>query len=97
MAKLIIPTPLRKFTNDQAQFESDRSTVRGVINDLITQHSGLKPHLLDDAGKIRSFVRIYVGNEDINALQREETGVGAGSIVSIIPAIAGGSGKNALH
>lgn len=91
MAKLIIPTPLRKFTNDQAQFESTGSTVQELIDQLISQHDGLKPHLLDEAGKLRSFVRIYVGDEDINALQREATPVGTDTVVSIIPAIAGGS------
>ena len=90
MARLIIPTPLRKFTNDQAQFESNGNTVRELIDALIEQHNGLKPHLLDDEGKLRSFVRIYVGDEDINALQREATEVKPETVVSIIPAIAGG-------
>lgn len=91
MAKLIIPTPLRKFTNDQAQFESKGETVQAIIDELVTQNPGLKTHLIDDAGKLRSFVRIYVGDEDMNALQREATPVKDDTVVSIIPAIAGGS------
>lgn len=91
MAKLIIPTPLRKFTNDQAQFASNGNSVKEVIQDLIDQHSGLKTHLLDEQGDIRSFVRIYVGDEDIQALDREQTAVSADTVISIIPAIAGGS------
>lgn len=90
MARLIIPTPLRKFTNDQAQFQSERSSVKEVIQDLIQQHAGLKTHLLDEQGDIRSFVRIYVGDEDIQALDRENTAVAQDTVISIIPAIAGG-------
>jgi sulfur-carrier protein len=91
MAKLIIPTPLRKFTNDSAHFESSKSTVKDVIGDLISQHDGLRHHLLDDKGDIRSFVRIYVGDEDIQQLEKENTPVESNTVISIIPAIAGGS------
>ncbi|WP_306640814.1 MoaD/ThiS family protein [Sanyastnella coralliicola] len=91
MARLIIPTPLRKFTADQAEFESTGNNVKEVINQLIDEYNGLKQHLLDERGDIRSFVRIYVGDEDIQALNREHTTVEANSVVSIIPAIAGGS------
>lgn len=91
MAKLIIPTPLRKFTNDSAQFESSKSTIKDVIGDLISQHGGLKTHLLDEKGDIRSFVRIYVGDEDIQQLDRENTVVEGNTVISIVPAIAGGA------
>lgn len=91
MAKLIIPTPLRKFTENQGAFQSAGQTVREVINDLITKYSGLQNHLLDDGGNVRSFVRIYVGEDDIQYLQKENTPVQADTVVSIIPAIAGGS------
>ena len=90
MAKLIIPTPLRKFTNDKAQFQSERSSVKDVIQDLIQQYAGLKTHLLDEQGDIRSFVRIYVGDKDIQALDSENTAVAQDTVISIIPAIAGG-------
>lgn len=91
MARLIIPTPLRKFTNDQAQFESQASTVQGIIDELIAAHGGLKQHLLDEHGHIRSFVRIYVGDEDIESLDNAQTALSTDTVVSIIPAIAGGS------
>ena len=90
MARLIIPTPLRKFTNDLSSFESSASNVRDVIHDLANKFSGLKPHLFDGDGNIRSFVRIYVGDEDIQALDRDQTQVSQDSVISIIPAIAGG-------
>lgn len=91
MARLIIPTPLRKFTNDKGSFESAGNTVEDVIKDLVTEFQGLKPHLYDAEGKLRSFVRIYVGDEDIHSLDREQTVVGTDTVISIIPAIAGGT------
>ena len=91
MATLIIPTPLRKFTSNQASFESNGGTVKAVIHELISAHEGLKTQLLDESGNLRSFIRIYVGDEDIQALDHENTAVQHGVTISIIPAIAGGS------
>ncbi len=91
MATLLIPTPLRKFTENQAQFSSGGTSVKEVIDDLISSYAGLKPHLLDADGNIRSFVRVYVKDEDIQVLQKEQTKVEADTLISIIPAIAGGS------
>ncbi|MCB0761726.1 MAG: MoaD/ThiS family protein [Flavobacteriales bacterium] len=90
MSKLIIPTPLRKFTNNEGSFNSSGSTVREVIHELVSTHDGLKKHLLDDNGNIRSFVRVYVGEDDIKSLNNDLTPVAQNDIVSIIPAIAGG-------
>lgn len=91
MATLIIPTPLRKFTANKASFESNGGTVKDVVHELVSAHEGLKTHLLDDGGNLRSFIRIYVGDEDIQALDQENTAVQPGATISIIPAIAGGS------
>lgn len=91
MATLIIPTPLRKFTANQSSFESNGATVKDVVHELVSTHEGLKTHLLDDGGNLRSFIRIYVGDEDIQALDQENTAVQPGATISIIPAIAGGS------
>lgn len=90
MARIIIPTPLRKFTGNEGIFESTGSTVQEAVLELIEQHSGLAKHLLDDNNQIRSFIRIYVGEDDINALHKGETPVQDGSVISIVPAIAGG-------
>ena len=79
MATIIIPTPLRKFTNNTAKLQ-----ITG---------GDLKRHLLDEHGRIRSFVNIFVGDEDIRDLQQEQTVVKADTVVSIIPAIAGGGGE----
>ncbi len=91
MANLIIPTPLRKFTNNTATIQTEGNTVQEAINDLIQQYPDLQKHLLDEQGEIRSFVRIFVGDEDILGLKGNATEVEADSTISIIPAIAGGS------
>lgn len=91
MAKIIIPTPLRKFTGNASTFESNGLTVKEAIKDLTTTHQGLQKHLLDDNENIRSFIQVYLGEDDINALQKEETSLSSNSVISIVPAIAGGN------
>ena len=91
MAKIIIPTPLRKFTDNQSTFETSGSTVEEAIQELTGTYQSLKQHLLDVNNNIRSFIRIYIGDEDINSLQKEATAVSPDTIISIVPAIAGGS------
>jgi molybdopterin converting factor small subunit len=90
MATIIIPTPLRKFTNNTAKLQIKGGTVAESINELTTNFPDLKKHLLDDKGQIRSFVNIFVGDHDIRDLQQENTIIKEDAVVSIIPAIAGG-------
>lgn len=90
MAKIIIPTPLRKFTNNEANIETSGSNVMTSVEDLANQYPDLKKHLFDDEGAIRKFIRIYVGDQDINSLDNENTPVADDTVISIIPAIAGG-------
>ncbi|HWJ92949.1 MAG TPA: MoaD/ThiS family protein [Flavisolibacter sp.] len=90
MATIIIPTPLRKFTNNNSRLTVSSSNVAEVINELTLNFPDLKKHLLDEQGRIRSFVNIFVGEDDIRNLQSERTQVGKDTIVSIVPAIAGG-------
>ena len=91
MATIIIPTPLRKFTNNTAKLQIPVGTIETSIQELTNNFPDLKRHLLDENGKIRSFVNIFVGDEDIRDLQQEKTEVKDDTVVSIIPAIAGGS------
>ncbi len=93
MATVIIPTPLRKFTNQTAKVQVTAGTVGELIRSLTTDYPDLKKHLLDDQGKVRSFVNIFAGESDIRDLQQEQTPLEAGSVVSIVPAIAGGTSK----
>ncbi len=90
MAKVIIPTPLRKFTDNQAAFEANAATVYDAIEALAGSFPDIKKHLFDDKNQIRSFLRIYLGDEDINVLDKEKTALKADDVLSIIPAIAGG-------
>lgn len=92
MAKIIIPTPLRKFTDNQPSVETESDTVLGSIQALTDKFPELKQHVFDEQGNIRSFVRIYVGDEDIKSLNNEQTEVKEDTTISIIPAIAGGKG-----
>ena len=88
--KILIPTPLRPFTDKKDAVEAEGKTVGELLTDLTTKHSGLKAHLYNDQGKLRSFVNIYVNDEDIRYLQKEQTPLKAGDTVSIIPSVAGG-------
>ena len=89
--KILIPTPLRPYTDKQDAVEAVGGTVGELLTDLTTRHAGLRPHLYNDQGKLRSFVNIYVNDEDIRFLQKEQTPVSAGDTISIIPSVAGGS------
>jgi molybdopterin converting factor small subunit len=84
-----IPTPLRRFTDERAEVELEGTTVGAVLNALIQRHSSLERHLYQD-GKLRSFVNIFLGDEDVRHLDGEATPVADGDTLTIIPAIAGG-------
>jgi molybdopterin synthase sulfur carrier subunit len=91
MATIIIPTPLRKFTNNTARVNIQANSVKGVVDELTLNFPDLKKHLLDEQGNIRSFVNIFVGDEDIRNLQKEQTAIKDETVISIVPAIAGGT------
>ncbi len=90
MATFIIPTPLRKFTNNQTKVQVSAATIEESIKVLSTEFPDLKKHLLDEQGQIRSFINIFAGEDDIRDLQNEKTLVKEETVVSIVPAIAGG-------
>ncbi|HEY1201912.1 MAG TPA: MoaD/ThiS family protein [Niastella sp.] len=90
MAIIIIPTPLRKFTNNTARLNVQADTIAKTVDELTLNFPDLKKHLLDDNGNIRSFVNIFVGNDDIRNLEHGDTVVKADTVISIVPAIAGG-------
>jgi adenylyltransferase/sulfurtransferase len=89
--RILIPTPLRPYTDKKDAVEAEGKTVGELLADLTTRHSGLKAHLYNEQGKLRSFVNVYVNDEDIRYLQKEQTPVAAGDTISIIPSVAGGS------
>jgi molybdopterin/thiamine biosynthesis adenylyltransferase/rhodanese-related sulfurtransferase/molybdopterin converting factor small subunit len=89
--KILIPTPLRPFTDKLDAVEIDGATVGELLQNLTTKYSGLKQHLYAADGKLRSFVNIYVNDDDIRYLQKEQTPLKASDTVSIIPSVAGGA------
>jgi adenylyltransferase/sulfurtransferase len=95
MAKILIPTPLRPYTDKQDTVDASGATVAELLADLTRKHSGLKAHLYNDQGKLRSFVNVYVNDEDIRYLQKEQTPVQPADTVSIIPSVAGGAPSSA--
>ncbi|HXA56181.1 MAG TPA: MoaD/ThiS family protein [Candidatus Acidoferrum sp.] len=87
---VIIPTPLRAYANKQASVELQAATVGEALSGLTSQFGELKRHLFTEEGKLRSFVNVYVNDEDIRYLQKDQTKVKDGDTVSIVPSIAGG-------
>lgn len=87
-----IPTPLRTYTNQQETVDITGTTVAAGLQGLIETYPALKTHLFTPDGKLRSFVNIYVGDEDLRYLpEGENTGVPDAAEITIIPSIAGGA------
>lgn len=89
--RVIIPTPLRQYAGKQEAVELNAKTVGEALSGLTTQYNDLRRHLYNDEGKIRSFVNIYLNDEDIRYLQKEQTPLSDNDVLSIVPSIAGGS------
>jgi sulfur-carrier protein adenylyltransferase/sulfurtransferase len=90
--RILIPTPLRPFAGKQEFVEVEGKTVGDALQRLVGQYSDLRRHLYNEDGRLRSFVNIYVNDEDIRHLDREQTQLTAGDTISIVPSVAGGSG-----
>jgi adenylyltransferase/sulfurtransferase len=91
MAKILIPTPLRQYTDKKDSVEANGSTVGEVLKTLVADHPDLKRQLYSDEGKLRSFVNVYLNDEDIRYLSKDTTPVKDSDVVTIVPSIAGGS------
>ncbi len=89
--KVHIPTPLRPFADGQATVTLSGNTVGDVLRRLLSEHTRLQPHLVQEDGSLRSFVNVFVNDQDIRSLEREATPVKDGDEVSIVPSIAGGA------
>lgn len=88
--KVIIPTPLRAYAGKQESVEVQAKTVAEALTALTGTFGELKKHLFSDDGRLRSFVNVYVNDEDIRYLQKDQTQVREGDTISIVPSIAGG-------
>ena len=89
--KVIIPTPLRQYAGKQESVQIEAGTVGEALSGLTTQYAELRRHLYNDEGKIRSFVNVYLNDEDIRYLSKEQTPVKENDVLSIVPSIAGGA------
>ena len=90
MTKINIPTPLRQYAGKQPTVEVTAGTVAEALSGLVSRHPDLRRHLYTDDGKLRSFVNVYLNDEDVRYLQKEATAVKDSDTISIVPSIAGG-------
>jgi sulfur-carrier protein len=90
MAKVRIPTPLRKLTQGNEEVAAEGATIGALLADLEQKYPGIKEKICDDKGQVRRFVNIFQNDEDIRYLQNLETPIKDSDEISIVPAIAGG-------
>ncbi|AFY31262.1 MoaD/ThiS family protein [Calothrix sp. PCC 7507] len=88
--KVLVPTALQNFTNNEATLESSGSNISELLDSLEKSFPGIKSRLCDEQGKPRRFLNLYVNSEDIRFLEGTETVLKDGDEVSIVPAVAGG-------
>ncbi len=88
--RILIPTPLRAYTDKKEAVLAEGGTVGEVLDHLTSTYGALRKHLYTDDGKLRAFVNVYLNDEDIRYLQQEKTALKENDTVSIIPSIAGG-------
>ncbi|MEM0440891.1 MAG: MoaD family protein [Candidatus Caldarchaeum sp.] len=89
--KVYLPTPLRQYAEGRDVVELEGSTVGEVLNKLVSRYADLQKHLFSETGSIRSFVNVFINNEDIRFLEGMQTKLKDGDVVYIIPSIAGGA------
>jgi molybdopterin/thiamine biosynthesis adenylyltransferase/rhodanese-related sulfurtransferase/molybdopterin converting factor small subunit len=89
--KILIPTPLRPYTGRQDAVEVEGATVGEALASLTREYGDLRKHLYNDEGRLRNFVNIYLNDDDIRYLQKEQTPIKPGDTLSIIPSVAGGT------
>ena len=85
-----IPTILRTYTEGASEVTAEGGTLAEVLDDLEANHTGIKARVLDEEGKLRRFVNVYVGNDDVRFLDGLQSPTPEGTQISIIPAVAGG-------
>ncbi len=90
MPVLKLPTPLRPYADGQSKIEVQGHNVAEALNDLVRQHPSLQKHIFSEAGDLRPFVNLFLGEEDVRHLQGVKTELGEDDVLRIIPSIAGG-------
>ena len=87
---VVIPTPLRQYADGQKTVAVRGATVGQALDALTAAHPELKRHLFSEDGRLRSFVNVYLGDEDVRYLKQDETPLADGATLSIVPSVAGG-------
>ena len=90
MSTIRIPTPLRSYTGGQSDIAVQGNTVAEAMRDLTRQFPTLQPHLFNDEGKLRPFVNLFLGENNIRDLQGVDTPLNEDDRLILIPSIAGG-------
>ena len=85
-----VPTILRTYTGGAADVAVEGATLAEVVAALEAAHPGIAARVLDDEGRLRRFVNVYVNDEDVRFADGLGTATPDGSTVSVIPAVAGG-------
>jgi sulfur-carrier protein len=88
--KILVPTTLQPFTNNQPTIDCDGNSIADLLEQLEVKCPGIKARLCDDSGQPRRFLNLYVNDEDIRFLEGTATALADGDKVSIVPAVAGG-------
>ncbi len=88
--KVLIPTPLRQYAGKQGAVHVTAGTVAEALAALTREYPELRKHLFTDEGRLRSFVNVYLNDEDIRYLDKAETPIGDTDTISIVPSVAGG-------
>ena len=88
--KILIPTPLRQYVDQQSAVELHAVTVGDAIANLISRHPDLRKHLYNEDGRLRAFVNLYLNDDDVRYLQQDQTPVSEKDTLTIVPSIAGG-------
>lgn len=91
MATVLIPTPLRRFTANSSKITIEGQVVSEVIRNIVNTYPDIQKYLLESSGSVRQFINIFLDEEDIRSLNNEDTEVRENSVISIVPAIAGGN------
>ena len=93
MAKILIPTPLRQFTATRDSVTAPGATVGEVLASLTREFPDLRKQIFTDEGKLRSFVNVYLNDEDIRYLGKDATPAADSDTLSLVPSIAGGASR----
>lgn len=90
MATITIPTPLRKYTDQNRTFETRKNSLSDAIEEFMDTYPEVRENLLDDEGNVRSYIKLYIGDKEVDPAENGSVTLSKNTEISIVPAIAGG-------